>query len=219
MGKFLSAVLATTALIAPPALAEDWEISVYGGFQSAPHSGITGNDPTSGRVFDFTAGWEGRSFEMPPYYGIRARKWKNAEFGYGLEFVHAKVYADAATLANNALTTLEFTDGINFLTANVWRRWQNESSNWTPYVGAGLGLSIPYVEFQTTTGARTLEYQVTGGVVQAVAGVSYEINQRWSLFGEYMGTYSSNTASLNGGGEIKTNIVTNALNFGASYTF
>ncbi|MEO0498621.1 MAG: lipid A oxidase, partial [Pseudomonadota bacterium] len=39
-------------------------------------------------------------------------------FGVSLDFTHAKVYGDAATLAANGLTTLEFTDGINMLTLN-----------------------------------------------------------------------------------------------------
>jgi lipid A oxidase len=48
-----------------PAAAE-MGVSVYGGFQTAPHSDIEVSDGP-----DFRAGWEGKSFQMPPYYGVR----------------------------------------------------------------------------------------------------------------------------------------------------
>jgi len=216
MIRTTTASLALVTALAAPAAAQV-EISVYTGFQSAPHSTVTvlGND---GGNKSIGAGWEGKPFAMPPYYGIRGTWWLNDKWGIGAEFNHAKVYADSATLAANGLTTLEFTDGLNYLTVNGWRRWQNQS-RWTPYAGAGIGLSIPYVEYQAVGGSRTLNYQVTGAVVQVVGGVSYAINDKWSVFGEYKGAYSSNKADLVGGGTLETNIITNALNMGVSLSF
>lgn len=212
------AVSVSAMLVAAPALAE-MEFSFYTGVQESPHSRVRGNDPTGIGPFNFLATWEGRSFEMPPYYGARATWWTNDKLGFGLDFNHAKVYADAATLAGNGFSTLEFSDGINIVTANVWRRWQSSDRAWTPYVGAGVGLSIPHVESQTTGGAKTFEYQITGPAVQWVAGVKYDINERWGLFGEYKGTYSQNDADLAGGGSLSTDILTNAINVGISFKF
>ena len=52
-----------------------------------------------------------------------------------------------------------------------------------------------------------------------IAGVEYPINDTWSVFGEYKGTYSRNEAELDSGGTLETNIVTNALNVGVSFNF
>ncbi len=98
------------------ALAED-QFSVYGGIQSAPHSGVTGNDPGGVGKFDFTAGWEGRSFEMPPYWGLRWTRWQTDTFGWGVDFNHTKVYADDETLAESGFSHFEFSDGLNIVTA------------------------------------------------------------------------------------------------------
>ena len=203
--------------LAIPASAE-MELSFYSGAQESPHSRVKGNDPGGVGAFSFLAKWKGRSFEAPPYYGFRATWWTGPKLGFGLDFSHNKVYSSAATRAASGFSVLEFTDGLNILTANVWRRWQNDNSRWTPYVGAGVGVSVPHVE-ATTSGGRTFGYQLTGPAFQWVAGVNYSINGRWGLFGEYMGTYSINDADLDNGGKLSTNIVTNALNIGVSFKF
>jgi lipid A oxidase len=206
------------ALFAIPASAEV-ELSFYTGVQEAPHSRVEGNDPSGVGAFSFLAKWDGKSFEAPPYYGFRATWWTGSKLGFGIDFSHDKVYSDAATRAANGFSTLEFTDGLNILTANVWRRWQFDNSRWTPYVGAGVGVSVPHVESQTTGGPKTFEYQLTGPAVQWVAGVKYDLNDRWGLFGEYKGTYSVNDADLVGGGTLSTDIITNAVNVGVSFKF
>lgn len=204
-------------LVAPPAHAE-FELSVYTGIQTEPHSVVKGDDPDGIGAFDFTTAWEGRSGEMPPYYGIRGTWWQNDVLGYGVEFNHAKVYADDDKREEEGFDRLEFTDGLNILTVNVFRRFPNEMRRWTPYLGGGLGVAIPHVEVETS-GSKTFGYQYTGPAVQWVAGVTYPMTESWSVFGEYKGTYSRNRADLDGGGELETNIVTNALNLGVSFNF
>ncbi|MBT0957536.1 porin family protein [Alphaproteobacteria bacterium KMM 3653] len=193
-------------------------LSFYTGAQTAPHSRVRGNDGTSD--FNFLAEWEGRSGEAPPYYGFRATWWKTDRLGFGAEFNHAKVYASDETLADNGLETLEFTDGINILTANVFYRWPNQwaKGKLTPYTGAGIGVAIPHVEFDNG-GEETFGYQVTGPAATLIAGLSYDLNETWALFGEYKMTYSSNKADLDGGGTLETDIITNAINIGISYNF
>lgn len=214
--------LTLLAAIATSASAQgEREISFYLGAQSAPHSGVSGNDPSAGGVgpFSFTAGWEGRSFEAPVQYGIRATWWQPSNLGFGVELNHTKVYADAATLAANpGFSRLELSDGLNIITANVLKRWPRDDWRFTPYAGFGLGVAVPHVDVQTG-GSRTFGYELTGPAAMIVGGVSYRINDRWSVFGEYKGTYSSNKASLTGGGTLNSDIITNALNFGASLNF
>lgn len=200
---------------AVPAAAE-WEVSVYSGFQSAPHSDVSGD--VNGADFDFNAGWDGKPFEAPPYYGFRATWWQNDRLGYALDFNHVKVYADDETLRDNGFDRLEFTDGLNVLTMNVFYRWPRESSRFTPYVGAGLGVAIPHVDVKVG-GSKTFEYQLTGPAAQWVAGASYDLNDRWAVFGEYKGTYSQNEADLEGGGSLESDIITNAVNIGLTLKF
>lgn len=216
MRRLLPTTLALL-MIAGLAQAED-QLSFYGGVQGSPHSGVTGNDPGGVGAIDFTAGWEGRSTDMPPYWGLRWTRWQNETFGWGVDINHAKVYADDETLAESGFSHFELSDGLNIVTLNAWRRFPGNDLPVTPYVGAGIGLSIPHVEV-TTPGGKVAEYQITGPAVQWVAGASYSINDRWSVFGEYKGTYSMNEADLGSGGTLETDIITNAFNVGVSLGF
>lgn len=212
----LSAVL----MIAQPLAADEFSISVYTGYQTAPHSVVRGDDPAGAGPFEFTAGWEGRPFELPPHYGIRGTWWLNERFGLTADFNHTKVYADDETLAGSGFEVLEFSDGLNNLTFGAMWRWPEAWNKITPYAGVSAGLVIPHVEVRSQTGApTTFEYQVAGPSVAVVAGASYALNERWDLFGEYKGTYSKLKADLDGGGTLESDIITNALNFGLAFNF
>lgn len=202
------------------AAAAEFQLSVYGGWQTAPHSDVT---VTGAAPESFTAGWEGRSFETPPYYGVRGTYWlRNApQWGVALDFTHAKVYADDETLADDVpdWTRFEFSDGINVLTVNGMRRF-DEWNGLTPYVGLGAGLSIPYVEVTRTDVAdETLEYQIGGPAFEALAGASYRLTERFSVFGEYQFNYTINDLTLDNGDELSTDIILNAFAFGVSVHF
>ena len=206
--------------LVPDAARADWEISLYTGFQTAPHSGVTGTDPGGVGDFDFNAEWEGRSGDMPPYYGIRATYWTTETLGFGLEFNHAKVYLDDGQRESLGFSSFELTDGHNLITANVMRRWPGSwaSGRVTPYVGAGAGIAFPHVDVESA-GGETFGLQMTGPAVVVMAGVSYSINDRWNIFTEYKGSYSMNEADLDNGGSFETDIVTNALNIGVGFNF
>lgn len=214
------AVLAVPSLLAAPLpAAAEIELGFYGGAQSAPPSQVTIEDPS--RAWpntDFTATWEGRSFEAPIYYGLRATWWGRGALGFGIDLNHAKVYADEATLAASGLSHLEFSDGLNILTVNAWRRWDPVIGGLQPYLGAGIGVSVPHVEV-IDGDSRTWGYQLTGPALTFVAGASYPLSGSWSVFGEYKGTWSWNEAELETGGTLSTDISTNAVNFGISFRF
>ena len=212
-----AALAGLLTLAGVPAWAEV-EFSLYGGLQSAPHSGLTVEGDASVPDTDVTAGWDGRSLEMPPYWGLRATWWTSDRTGFGLDFTHSKIYADDETLAETGFDRLEFTDGLNILTVNAWRRWPQAFGPVTPYVGAGIGVAVPHVEV-SAGGSETFGYQLTGPAASVIAGASYPISEDWSVFGEYKGTYSMNSADLDGGGTLETDVVTNALNLGVSFSF
>jgi len=200
-----------------PAVAEV-ELSVYGGYQTSPHSVVSVFDDAVIPESEFTAGWEGRPFDAPPYYGLRATWWPSDRLGFGLDMNHAKVYADAETLAETGYEVLEFSDGLNIITLNAYRSWEDGFGAFSPYVGGGLGVSFPHVEV-TDCGSETVGYQLTGPAVACMSGASVPINDIWSVFGEYKCTYSLNSSDLEGGGTLETNIITNAVSVGVSFNF
>ncbi|GGL54263.1 lipid A oxidase (Involved in formation of 2-aminogluconate) protein [Wenxinia marina] len=202
----------------PLCASAELSFSLYGGLQSSPHSGLTVEGDRVVPDTDVTAGWEGRSTDTPPYYGLRATWWANDRLGFGLDVNHTKVYADDETLAETGFDRLEFSDGLNIVTANAYYRWPGALGQLTPYVGGGVGVAIPHVEL-TSNGSETFEYQMTGPAVAAIAGVEYDVSDSVSVFAEYKGTYSMNEAELEDGGTLETDIVTNAVNVGVSFSF
>ena len=212
-----AAVLGLAPIWATSAAAE-MELSIYSGWQTAPHSRVSGDYPGGGS-YDALIGWEGRSFEMPPYYGVRGMWWRDEQLGFGLEFTHTKVYAPDDERDALGFDSLELTDGLNILTANAMYRWPDKWGSVTPYVGGGVGVAIPHVDVETAAGDKTFGYQYTGPAARVIAGAKYDLNERFAVFGEYQFVYSSNDADLDGGGSLKSDIKTNAINVGLSLKF
>ncbi|CAD7056300.1 porin family protein [Pseudorhizobium halotolerans] len=213
----LAPIEAPVEAVVAPASTGGWEFSVYGGYQTAPHSDIDVSDQA-----DFTAGWEGNSFEAPPYWGVRGTYWfdggRLSNLGLSLDFTHAKVYADDDTLTEAGWSRFEMTDGINLLTLNALYRFPIEGSRFTPYVGAGVGINVPHIEVTRPSGT-TSEYQFGGATLQAQAGVKFDITDRWAAFVEYKGNYSWIDVDIDNGASLQTELLTNAVNVGISLKF
>ena len=193
------------------------QLSVYGGYQGASHSGV---DTTNGD--SFTAGWEGKPFQAPFYYGLRGTWWLDdiglPNTGLSVDFAHAKVYATAEAFANSpGWSRLEFTDGLNILTVNALYKFFPEQA-FQAYVGAGVGITLPHVEVTRPSGT-TFGYQFGGAAIQAQAGVEYRFTPEWSTFVEYKGNYSWVDVAIDSGHRLRTNLVTHAVNVGVSYHF
>lgn len=217
MFQRLIVALAATAAMAAPAVAEI-EIDMYLGGEQPNSSNISGSHPAIGG-FDTSIDWDGKSDVMPPYYGARAVYWRPDNIGFGLEFSHNKAYAPDAQMAANGFDRLEFTDGHNLITLNVMKRWPGQWDRWTPFIGAGIGVAVPHVDIQPTGGPHTLGYQMTGPALRLLAGARYQINDHWSVFGEYQFTWSDNDVDLDGGGTLSTTLSSNAFNIGVGYAF
>ncbi|KPP84157.1 MAG: lipid A oxidase [Rhodobacteraceae bacterium HLUCCA08] len=216
----LPTILVLGLLILPHSGQAEIEISGYVGYQTAGESDVTGTDPAGAGAFDFDAGWVGRSFDAPPYYGVRATAWRSERVGWSVEFTHAKILADDATLAGSGFAKLEFTDGLNVATLGPSWRFPRDASRWTPYAGFGFGFGFPHVEVRTQPGAPLTEgYQITGPALGWHGGLRYAIDDQWAVFGEYKGNYAWIDADLDGGGRLKTEVDTHAINFGVSFTF
>lgn len=213
-GSMIRLLAFFTMFLLPHFVSAEQSISIYGGVQTSPHSSVSGVDENNDE-FDFLVGWEGNSLEAPPYYGLRYTRWSQSNSAISLDFSHAKVYADHESLDKSGFEVLQFTDGLNILTANYLKRYSNNF-----YWGVGAGVTLPHVEVQTTsTGTKTFEYQFGGYAVQTQFGYEKRLTEKWSVFGEYKFNYTINDVDLKGGGRLKTNIVTNAVNLGVSYKF
>lgn len=199
-----------------PCAAADHVLSLYGGLQSAQRSGVTGQD-TDGTPLEFDADWQGRALHAPPYWGARYTWWRQDDWGVSLDYTHVKLYADDATLAASGFSDLEFTDGLNVVTLGLQRRFPL-ASRFTPYLGAGIGLTLPHVE-TVSPAARTptFGYQHGGLAAEIRIGASYPITDRWQAFAEYEGTYARLDVDMRGGGDLRSEIFTHALNLGVSF--
>lgn len=222
MHKFVLAAL----LAAVPGLAAAGEFELSGGlgYNFSPHSLATLTNSTTLASQTDTLSWDGASFDPAPYYTVKLTYWSEslADWGFGVDYTHAKAVAkrDESGVAGT-YSWLEFTDGLNLITANVFKKWEWDAAR--VYVGAGGGIAVPHVEVDTTPGSilgatSTREAQLAGPAVQVTAGASYELFPGIRAFGEYKLAYSVNDTVLGGGvGTFSTNLVNHQ--FVAGITF
>lgn len=202
--------------LSPVSAFAEAQLSLYGGLHGAVESNVSGNG--AGTDFGFDAGWQGPAPLDRTDYGVRLVWWRADNYGWGLDFNSADTEADTATLKANGLTRLGFSGGLDVLTVNAYRRWKQPERRVIPYIGVGVGLSLPHLDYSTAAGSYA-ENQAAGGAVQWVAGASYPLNDRLSLFGELQGSYSVNGADLAGGGTLEAGVLTGAINLGVSLGF
>lgn len=205
-----------TVLLAPlPALAEQ-VISAYGGYQVAQTGDVTGED-VDGTDLDFEVDWDGKSFNAPPYWGVRYAYWRNDDWGGYVDFTHVKLYADDGSMEDAGFGRLEFTDGLNVLTLGMQRRLPT-ARGITPYVGVGVGITYPHVETRSPAATEeTFEYQYGGLAAEVRLGASFVVREHWQAFVEYEGNYADLDVDMDGGGSLQTDVFTHAVNFGVGF--
>lgn len=226
MLRTLKAAIAALVVTAVPAAAE-LELSFYTGWQETESSTVSGTLP-GGTPVSSNVSWRGDSFDSPYYYGGRAIWWTQTNWGFGVEGTHAKAYAPDAARAALGLERFELSDGHNIFTINAMKRWPDAlaGGRLTPYVGGGLGIAVPHVDILVVGATnRTYDFEQTGLAVRGLAGLKYNITDSWALFGEYQFTWSDNDLTVDAdtpgepSGELSTEILTHAINFGVSYSF
>ncbi len=117
---------------------------------------------------------------------------------------------------------MEFTDGNNLLLFELLYRFgPTMNGALVPYVGAGVGVTIPHVEvtLDPVGGSKTYEYQLAGPAVQVLAGLEYKLGPTWSLFTEFKLSYSHISADLKGGGQLEADLWSPQLAIGVAYRF
>jgi lipid A oxidase len=222
---FFIAVLFSLNALADSTKERQYELSIYTGYNWVPHAsidfeGAEGYGVANGSYS--TGGWSTKPFSSPVYWGIRGTYWPSASsrWGYSLDLNHSKIYAKQMPAG---LKHLEFSDGMNTLVFNLMHRYLARHSLWgsEPYWGLGLGISYPHVEVisQADPEVKTFDYQYTGIVGQAMAGLRLPLGINWQLFTEYRFQYIPMKADLDTGGSIEAKFLNHHLNLGVNYLF
>ena len=216
-----SLLLAGAALGLSAAAHAETELSIYGGTNWNLESDVT---TKKGAVNDTrSVDWDGKSFEMPPYWGVRGTYWmeRSSPWGVALDYTHQKAYADIDFAADPVYDHLEFTDGNNIITLNALYRFRQDASPWSMYVGGGPGVAFPSVEvtLDAFPGQETHEYQLTGFAAQALAGAQYKFTDHIAVFAEAKMSYTQIDGDIDGGGTVETDIWSPHALVGLSYIF
>ncbi len=217
------------------------QLGFYGGFNRTMASKVHMVQP-GGTDLTFTdVKWIGESFRPEPYWGVRGTYFspKLRGLGFMFDYSHAKVSAlktqqlkqsgkrDGVEVPptepfDKTFRKLEFTHGLNFFTLNALYKARGLHARFAPYVGIGIGLSVPHVDTRRAGApieSRTYEHQITGLAFQALGGIEWRLGNtgRVSAFAEYKLTHSSNNAKLNGGGTLDTDLWTHQVPVGISF--
>jgi lipid A oxidase len=198
------------------------QVGAYGGMNANLSSPVTLH---KGDVSDSrTVEWEGRSLQMPPYWGIQATYWLNpgSSWGLGLDYTHSKAYAGLDFSSDPVYRHLEFTDGNNLLLVNLMYRFEPLAGGRViPYLGIGGGIAVPHVEVKLKAfpGWQTWEYQFAGGAAQVLGGLEFHLSDSWSLLAQGKLSYAHLAMELEGDGRLKTYLWSPQVTLGLSYRF
>ena len=227
----------------------EFVLSGFSGVSSAFNSNLHLHENNGTDLTFHDASYKTRDFESPLYYGGRLTYFldRQSPWGFGLEFFHSKVYLDEGSSVHvtgtrngapvndtepvsNTFYDFNCSHGLNYLTADTFYRFflgppdgKSFLTRIQPYLGLGLGITIPHVEVELANQPRFEEYEFGGLGVQAMAGVSFAITKHIQLFTEYKFTYADldkldfSTGSTSG--NITFDSMANHLIFGASYRF
>lgn len=219
------------------------ELSIFTGVAISQESDL---DLKQGGATDLTfhdVSFEGRDFETPPFYGVRALWFPSEEshWGFGAEFFHIKLYAetddtvrvsgrrDGVVVNDNeriddTIEQFSLSHGLNYALGDIVYRWmpghrgEDFLGRLEPYAGIGLGLAIPHVESEVN-GKFHEEYQVRGPGVEALAGVNVAITRHVGLMFEYKFTYANLDALDIPGGSIEVTPLSHNLVTGLTFSF
>jgi lipid A oxidase len=213
-GIFLLTILTTS-------VSAETQISLYAGLNENFRSSV---DLDKDAFYDFrNVNWQGKSFEIPPYWGLRGTYWlcDYPSLGFAIDYTHAKAYANLNFRTDPSYNHLEFTDGNNLLIFNALYRFESIWNNaFIPYLGFGVGVAVPHVEVELKDFVEeTYQYQLAGPAAQGLAGLEYRFNNSWSAFAEVKLSYSYIAAHLNDGGHLTTYLWEPQLALGLSYRF
>lgn len=222
----------------------EFVISAFTGLSLAENNDLRLRQPGGTDLTFHNVSYQGRDFTTPPYYGARLTYYLPAQshWGFGVEYFHAKLYLGTGDTVHvtgtrggvavndyeqvgSTIQTLILHNGFNFVTADAFYRWQlgqrgeNFLGRFQPYIGAGVGAVIPYVESQLVGGVYRQGYQFHGPGVLAIAGLNFDLSRHWALFAEYKFAYAHLDTLHLANGSISIDPMTHNFVTGLSFKF
>jgi lipid A oxidase len=223
-------------------------VSAFSGFSDTYDSDLHLHENNGTDLTFHNASYSTKDFgENAPYYGGRLTYFLSREshWGFGLEFLHSKVFLDSGEslhvtgtrdgspvndteYVGNTIADFHCAHGLNYLTADtIYRFFLGQPDNFIhrfqPYLGAGVGITIPHVVVQLANEPGFENYEFGGLGMQAIAGLSFDITKHVQLFSEYKFTYADlDKLEFSNGetsGTVSFNSMANHLVFGVSYRF
>jgi hypothetical protein len=191
----------------------------YLGGAHTQNSSLTLHSSAADQLTFANVPFQGRSFESPLYYGGRIGHFFSRHFGIEAEFIHLKMYADAAApvhvtgrfrgaLVNttapmsNYAQRFSISHGNNLLLFNGAYRQGFFPEPGSKGLGrllltvrAGVGPTIPHAE--VTFAGNSYESYFLGRVaIQAAAGVEWKLWRGLYAFSEYKFTHNPQRVDL-----------------------
>lgn len=122
--------------------------------------------------------------------------------------------------ANLGLAPSNDTENLNIVTLNAYRRWSDSSSAVSPYLGAGVGITLqPPLANAALPNASVQSQPATGAAMQFVAGAAFDLGDNLSVFGQVQGSYALNLNDSDDGNWVSANRLDNGINIGLSLGF
>lgn len=217
-------------------------LSLFSGLSLVENNDLDLHQPGADLTFHDVS-YETRDFNNPLYYGARIAYFlpKQANWGFGLEFIHGKMYLETDQTVHvtghrggvpvngperidNTVQHFSVSHGLNVLAADVIYRWflgerdQDFLGRFQPYLGGGLGVAIPHVE-SNIGGVEFEEYQWDGPAYLGLAGLNFDLARHLGLFIEYKASFVQLDDLQVPGGFYEVNPLTHHFVTGISFRF
>jgi lipid A oxidase len=233
---------ALAAVLAAPAHAE-WQLSAGLGDSFTDRSDLHIQQSNA----DYTiegVGWDGRGFQMPPWYDLRATYFlpDTPWLGFTAGLLHMKVYArtgetrdihgtndgtpfDTTAPMSDFVDKYNISHGVNYLEFGVvgrlsWMRSEDfPDGRLHPYIGLTTGPVINHPENHVGGETNKQDYETNPSWGnQALIGIHYRVNKRWGAYSEIKRTHVSSEVGINDG-KGKTTLNSTHLGAGVVYSF
>ncbi len=225
--------------------AADWVIAGYFGSAATSRTSLTLTQPASLLNVRFDGvDYEGRSFNLPPYYGYRGGYFFSSPGWFGLEgeVIHMKVYSQpdqvvsatgtaqgvplsgVATPLGAYLARFSLSHGQNMLFVNAVVRHafgahaDYRTARLVAFARFGAGPTLPHVE-STIRGVTDEHYQRGAIAFQAAGGVELLVWRNLHALAEYKFTRCRQSVDVAAGAHVETLLSTHHFVFGASWHF
>lgn len=111
-------------------------------------------------------------------------------------------------------------EALSIISVNAYRRWSDSSSGLSPYLGAGVGISMARVpNSDIDRDDMGLGHILPGAAMQFVAGASVDLGNNVSVFGQVQGSYALSLNDSGMGSRFEAIRLNNGINIGVSLGF